>query len=141
MTTRSSIRIAKPLINVLVYTDDPVMVTDTSPIDNFGIFTLKEHLRRHAPAFADSTVKLVSRNSKKVPAINKLDHVLQAEEFAEIWFFGIHQKNKPKYTQDFPKVGVPESKLNQSKVIWWVEVMKRAGNSRGLGVQMPGGDD
>jgi len=114
------------------------MVTDTSPIDNFGIFTLKEHLRRHAPAFADSTVKLVSRNSKKVPAINKLDHVLQAEEFAEIWFFGIHQKNKPKYTPDFPKGGGPESELNQSEVDLLVELMKSDGNNPGIGVLMAG---
>ncbi|HXM50587.1 MAG TPA: hypothetical protein VN956_22285 [Pyrinomonadaceae bacterium] len=134
----SEIGIAKPTIKVLAYTDDPVRVTDNTPAKEFGIFRLKAHLRAHAPTFADIDVKLISRNSVVAHAINKLDHVLKNQQFDEVWFFGLHQKDIPDFTLEFPKGGGPESELNQNEVDLLDGLMRSHGGNPGLGVLMAG---
>ncbi len=130
--------LSKPSILILAYTDDPRKVTDTSDGDDFGISRLKRHIAKHAPAFADIKVQLVSRNSEAMPANNLLDSVLKPPKFDEIWFFGIHQKKLKHYTLTFPKGGGPESELNQSEVDLLTAQMRSDGGNPGIGVLMAG---
>jgi hypothetical protein len=127
---------AKPVIKVLAYTDDPTKVTETG--EPFGIRELKQHVRNHQPAFATVDIKLVSRSSKFVHAINKLDHVLTAERFDEIWFFGIHQKNKSPFTLGIPGGGGPESELNQNEISLLDRLMRVDGGNPGIGILIAG---
>ena len=89
-TLDSALGKEKPVIKVLAYTDDPTKVTETG--EPFGIRELKQHVRNHQPAFATVDIKLVSRSSKFVHAINKLDHVLTAERFISEWTSSLYAK-------------------------------------------------
>ena len=135
----SSLGVNLPEIRILFYTDDPRWVNDL-PFDpfGFGIFKLKEHIRLHAPAFAKVKPTLISRNSLKAHADQKLDRVFGRERFDEIWFFGMHQKNKEPYTLDFPRGGGPESELDCNEVHLLETLMSTEEGNPGIGVLMAG---
>src|SRR5258708_3653316 len=88
-TIGSALGIAKPVIKVLIYTDDPTMITDDDLLNVYGIDNLKQHIMQHSPAFANVSVKLIDRNFGGQPAVNKLDRIWSKEVFDEIWFFGM----------------------------------------------------
>lgn len=108
----------KPIIRILIYTDDPISVTDDELIP-FGVGRLKKHLKLHEPAFAKLCVELKSRNEDEDNHANcRLDDsILKAKEpYHQIWFFGIHQVNRSPYTLEFPVGGGPRSELEDDEV-------------------------
>lgn len=135
----SSLGVGLPEIRLLFYTDDPVKVHDR-PGDRvgFGVFQLMQHIRVHAPAFAKVTPTLISRNSLLTHADKKLDRVFARARFDEIWFFGMHQKNKSPYTLEFPKGGGPESELDSNEVRLLDRLMSTEDQNPGIGVLMTG---
>jgi hypothetical protein len=126
-------------IKILIYTDDPSVVKEDHGL--FGIGTMRSHLTAHEPAFAKISVSFVSRNSDRDHhADNKLDAVLDKERPDQIWFFGIHQINKPEYTLGIPGGGGPSSELDANELLKLEEWMSVGGteHSIGLGVLMTG---
>lgn len=108
----------KPIIRILIYTDDPISVTDDE-IPPFGVGRLKKHLKLHEPAFAKLCVELKSRNKDEGSHADcRLDDsILKAKEpYHQIWFFGIHQVNRSPYTLEFPIGGGPRSELEDDEV-------------------------
>jgi len=111
----------KPTIKILLYTDDPRSITNGTKL--LGLSSMIERLQAHAPAFADLSVKWVSRSSRNdVHADNKLNIVLEREvadtkaPFDEIWFFGLHQTNTE--SEKFPlgiSRGGPENELDEAE--------------------------
>ncbi len=131
----------RPTIKILLYTDDPCAITDGKNL--LGLGSMIERLNAHAPAFADLSIKWVSRSSDyNRHADNKLNLVMRREveltgdPFDEIWFFGLHQANTEKFS-----VGVfcggPESELGAEEVDEIDKWMKVEGGSGG-GVLMTG---
>lgn len=107
----------KPTIRILLYTDDPTIVKDSDKeIDPLSIGKMKKHLETHSPAFAKIDPVLLSRNSAvgHLPD-HKLDVALAKETYDQIWFFGIHQVNKPKFKLGL-KGGGPQSELDENEV-------------------------
>lgn len=101
-------------IRILIYTDDPKRVREGGP---FGIRELRKHLAAHRPAFADVQVSLVSRNSDAAHhADQRLDDELQKGNYDQVWFFGIHQANKPEFELIFPGGGGPHSELEPDEI-------------------------
>src|ERR1044072_214208 len=92
----------KPPIRVLLYTDDPQEVVETTG-PPFGLGAMMSHLRSHPPAFSRLCVKLVSRYTLgSAAASHKINTVLEEAEaakkpFDQVWFFGLHQINKNKF--------------------------------------------
>lgn len=138
MDISSSLGVELPEIRLLFYTDDPAKVNDLPGDHFFGVFQLKEHIRVHAPAFAKVTATLISRNSLRAHADKKLDHVFARARYDEIWFFGMHQKNKRPYTLEFPKGGGPESELDSNEVQLLERLMSTEDGNPGIGVLMTG---
>ena len=135
----SSLGVELPEIKLLFYTDDPVKVHDRPRDPNgFGVFELTQHIRVHAPAFARITPTLISRNSLRAHADQKLDKVFARARFDEIWFFGMHQKNKSPYTLEFPKGGGPQSELDSAEVQLLEALMTTENGHPGIGVLMAG---
>lgn len=136
--------LAKPAIRVLIYTDDDTKINETS---HFGIREFRRHLEAHQPAFAVIDLQpLVSRNSGpqlSQHADRKLNYELNRdpkEPYHEVWFFGLHQKNKPTYKLKFPGGGGPRSELELDEVTAleeWMSVDSKNG-SKGIGVLMSG---
>lgn len=141
---RHGLNAEKPLIKILLYTDDPVNIPQTNKVD-LGLGLMIEHLKAHEPAFASLYVKWVSRNSSnEAHADNKIDDVLKREiektkqPFDEIWFFGLLQANQEKISFGVLRSG-PESELNEGEVLYlqrWMEV--EGDDAVGGGVLMAG---
>lgn len=118
---RHNLYAEKPLIKVLLYTDDPDDITqDTERVLGLGL--MKEHLEAHGPAFARLCVTWASRNSDNSHhADNKIDKLLRDEHektgstFDQIWFFGLHQANKENFSLSVFRGG-PESELDENEV-------------------------
>jgi len=144
-TPRTRLAPKKPTIKILLYTDDPQI----APSDDFGQFfglgSMIERLKSHAPTFADLEIKWFSRNSDAAHhADNKLDVVLNNEveetnePFDEIWFFGLHQSNTDRFSL-LARRGGPESELNEDEVAALTEWMNvRDDGSAGGGILMTG---
>jgi len=139
MAISSSLGVNLPEIRILFYTDDPQKVHE-NPHDprGFGVFQLEEHLRVHSPAFAKVIPKVISRNSVSTHNDQPLDKVLACEMFDEIWFFGMHQKNKEPYSLKFPHAGGPHSELECVEVDLLESLMSRDDGNPGIGVMMAG---
>lgn len=134
--------LTKPIIRVLIYTDDPHRIREDGV---FGIQELRRQLAAHPLAFAEIDLRpIISRNSDATHhADHKIDDELNKDAhkpYHEIWFFGIHQANKPKYKLDFPGGGGPHSELEPDEVAAlndWMTTNPNDG-SKGLGVLMCG---
>jgi hypothetical protein len=119
---RHGLAVPVPTIKILLYTDDPDNVVPYKDDEkDLGLFEMLEHLMARQPASAKFSTKWVSRNSSnQTHADQKLHDVLETERltghpFDEIWFFGIHQANKKKFSSGvFP--GGFESELTENEV-------------------------
>jgi hypothetical protein len=128
---------AKPIIKILLYTDEPSAFRDDQGLCDLG--TMIAHLRAHAPTFARLDIKWMSRNSSDK---NHADHKLDAamlKEYDEVWFFGLHQMSREKFSLIVLKGG-PHSELDEDEVKALDNWMKREGEdgARGGGVLMTG---
>lgn len=127
----------KPTIRILLYTDDPQSITKDDEL--LGLSTMIEHLKAHAPTFANLSIEWLSRNSSKA---NHADVKLSAElleKFDEIWFFGVHQVNRKNFNIGILRGG-PQSELGKEEVLALSNWM-RVGGETGLdggGVLMTG---
>ena len=136
--------IDRPTIRVLIYTDDPEMVGEDGI---FGISELRSQLAAHPPAFARIELSsVISRNSDASPnhhADHKIDDELSKhpdQPYHEVWFFGVHQANKPEYKLKFPGGGGPRSELEPDEIAAledWMCVDQKDG-SKGIGVLVSG---
>jgi hypothetical protein len=110
----------KPTIRILLYTDDPQEVVQQTG-SPFGLGVMISHLQSRPPAFAKLCVKLVSRYPKgSDKASNKINIVLEEAEkaqkpFDQVWFFGLHQINKQRFSLGIGGGG-PESELDKNEV-------------------------
>ena len=141
---RHRLRVARPTIKILLYTDDPNRITEGKGL--LGLGSMRRHLLAHEPASADFGVRWVSRNSDVTHhADNRIDKVLRDEveitgkPFDEIWFFGLHQVNRETFSLGaFP--GGPKSELSQEEVTalqLWMEASDKD-EAVGGGVLMTG---
>ncbi|HEY6803977.1 MAG TPA: hypothetical protein VI306_10395 [Pyrinomonadaceae bacterium] len=126
MTTRTTA--LKPTIKILLYTDDPNVITDGNSF--LGLGSMIERLKAHGPTFADLKIVWVSRSSdRNHHANNQLHFVLDreleetGEPFDEIWFFGLHQANIKTFSLGAFRGG-PESELNDNEVAALAKWMK-----------------
>lgn len=111
-----------PTIKILLYTDAGDVFTLDDPVFH-GLDLMLQHLRGHAPAFADLCIKWVSRYPVNDPQkVEKIDKVLkdeltskQKKAFDEIWFFGLHQGSKRKFSAGIIPGG-PDSDLDENEV-------------------------
>ncbi|HEU4388329.1 MAG TPA: hypothetical protein VFV34_11065 [Blastocatellia bacterium] len=125
----------KPIIRILLYTDDPNGITATT--DLFGLSRMIDHIKTHLPEFADISTTWMSRYSRRQDvADNKLTRDL-LNQFDEIWFFGLHHLKLDRFSAILG--GGPESELDPEEIAVLQEWMSAAGNnSRGGGVLMTG---
>jgi hypothetical protein len=132
----------KPTIKILLYTDAPNVFTleDTK---FHGLALMLEHLRGHAPTFADVCIRWVSRYPTGNPQdVKKINVVLQEElcetekAFDEIWFFGLHQGSKQRFSLGLLPGG-PDSDLDEREVSALADWMSASANPGG-GVLMTG---
>jgi len=134
--------VRRPTIRVLIYTDDPEKVREDGI---FGIRELRKQIAAHPLGFADIDLATpVSRNSSASHhADRKINDELNRDPknpYHEVWFFGIHQANKPKFKLQFPGGGGPRSELEADEVAaleTWMSVDGSNG-SKGIGVLMSG---
>jgi hypothetical protein len=128
-----------PTIRILLYTDDPINVTD-DVVQDFSLGVMLQHLAAHAPTFASLCVKLVSRNSNfNSHADRRLDDLIKNGNFDQVWFFGTHQGNRTNFTMEVLRGG-PHSELDDSEVEVlenWMRVGHQEGQLGG-GVLMTG---
>lgn len=138
-TTSTPLKAEKPTIKILLYTDDPEIAPTNDPGQLFGLGSMLDRLHAHTPSFAKIETKWISRNpDADHHAANKLDAILQNEEFDEIWFFGMHQSNTNLFSLG-ERRGGPESELNENEVKALREWMKvRADGCGGGGILMTG---
>jgi len=128
----------KPPIRILLYTDDPQEVVETTG-PPFGLGELISRLETHPPAFSRLSVKLVPRYPKgSSTASNKINTVLAEAEtakkpFDQVWFFGLHQINKKKFELGIGGGG-PESELDKNEF----EALKTRMDAGSLGVLVTG---
>lgn len=129
------LRITKPTIKILLYTDDPSVINDGR--DTLGLATMIDHLHAHAPAFARLEVKWLSRNYKG--AGHRLDARMLGG-YNEIWFFGIHQLSIETTSPPWPPKGGVGSELDAAEVGDLNDWMRRGGREClvGGGVLMTG---
>jgi hypothetical protein len=99
----------KPEIKILLYTDDPRVITPGLDTSNLG--TMIDHLHAHSPTFARLCVTWLSRNSSD--ANNKLNPEM-LKDYDQIWFFGVHPTNGKNPTLGV--LGGPESELDANEV-------------------------
>lgn len=132
----------KPTIKILLYTDDPNAISQGTNL--LGLSSMIDRLKAHTPAFADLSVKWVSRSSdSQHHADNKLNVVMAreieetGEPFDEIWFFGLHQANTERFSLGAFRGG-PESELNSREVEALERWMRVENGSGGGGVLMTG---
>lgn len=131
----------KPTIKILLYTDDP-QISQSNDLGEFlGLGSMIERLHQHAPAFADLKTKWVSRSSDH-PFDNKLNVVLAREletgqPFDEIWFFGLHQANREKFSLGAFRGG-QYSELDATEVAALQQWMSTADAFQGGGILMTG---
>ncbi|HYO91832.1 MAG TPA: hypothetical protein VEQ40_09355 [Pyrinomonadaceae bacterium] len=110
------LRVEKPALKILLYTDNPTGIQDGEAMFDLGV--MLKHLRAHAPAFATVDTEWVSRYSEKTgDADKKLDGLLTQSTvpYDEVWFFGLHQENVPKYSSGVGGGG-PESELEKKEI-------------------------
>lgn len=130
----------KPTIKILLYTDNPEIAPTNDPGQLFGLGSMLDRLKAHAPTFANIEPKWVSRNSDdQHPADHKLDAILKNEDFDEIWFFGMHQSNTTEFSLNNRRGG-PESELNQSEIETLKEWMRVREDGCGGGGVLISGD-
>ena len=132
----------RPTIKILLYTDDPNVISQGTNL--LGLSSMIDRLKAHPPAFADLSVKWVSRSSdSQHHADNKLNVVMAREieetnePFDEIWFFGLHQANTERFSLGVFRGG-PESELDAQEVEALEKWMKIENGSGGGGVLMTG---
>ena len=132
----------RPTIKILLYTDDPNVISQGTNL--LGLSSMIDRLKAHPPAFADLSVKWVSRSSdSQHHADNKLNVVMAreieetGEAFDEIWFFGLHQANTERFSLGVFRGG-PESELDSREVEALEKWMKIENGSGGGGVLMTG---
>lgn len=131
----------RPTIKILLYTDDPNVISQGTNL--LGLSSMIDRLKAHPPAFADLSVKWVSRSSdSQHHADNKLNVVMAreieetGEPFDEIWFFGLHQANTERFSLGVFRGG-PESELD-SREVEALEKWMKIENGSGGGVLMTG---
>ncbi|MGA9994105.1 MAG: hypothetical protein WBP93_01770 [Pyrinomonadaceae bacterium] len=128
----------RPTIRILLYTDDPKVITKGNELMGLGLMI--EHLQAHAPAFAKIEVEWVSRSSNaQTHADHKLDEATLGR-YDEVWFFGLHQVNREKFTLGILRGG-PQSELDAIEVAAlknWMKVSED--NSKGGGGVLMTGD-
>lgn len=117
---RHLLRVEKPTIKILLYTDDPAGITNDDAF--LGLRSMRFRLQAHDPASADFGVAFVSRSSTiATHADNKIDVVLEREvketgkPFDEIWFFGTHQITTKQFAAG-SLGGGPQSELDTNEV-------------------------
>lgn len=127
----------RPTIRILLYTDDPNAISQGNNL--LGLSSMIDRLKAHAPAFADLSIKWVSRSSDSDHhADNKLNDVMQqeieesGEPFDEIWFFGLHQANTERFSLGAFRGG-PESELTDEEIEALREWMKANGEDGAVG--------
>lgn len=114
----------KPTIRILIYTDDPHGITKGNEL--FGLSTMIAHLKSHEPAFATFSVELISRNADaQNHAGNRLTPAL-LQQFDEVWFFGIHQADRPRFSLGVVRGG-PHSELEPEEIVALRDWMKSGG--------------
>jgi hypothetical protein len=138
-TTSTPLKAEKPTIKILLYTDDPEIAPTNDPGQLFGLGSMLDRLHAHTPSFANIETRWISRNpDADHHATNKLDAILQNENFDEIWFFGMHQSNTDRFSLG-ERRGGPESELNQAEVEALTEWMRvREDGCGGGGILMTG---
>ena len=136
--------LTKPKIRILLYTDDPRITESNSLLHFFGLGSMIERMRAHAPVFADLEPTLVSRNpDRNSHAKFRINEVLEeaqakGEPFDEIWFFGLHQANLERFSLG-TFLGGPKSELFEDEVEALSDWMKiKADGSGGGGVLITG---
>ena len=128
-----------PTVRILLYTDDPLEVTDDA-LKNWSLGIMLLHIRAHAPAFANLCFNLVSRNSSRQNhADNRLDDLIAKGNYDQIWFFGTHQGNRENFSMEVLRGG-PQSELDEKEVKALENWMRASGGEgqRGGGVLMTG---
>lgn len=110
---------ARPTIKILLYTDDPLGITNDDGF--FGLQSMIVRLQAHQPRFAIFAIQFLSRSSNIARhADNRLDVALERERtrsgspFDEIWFFGTHQVTTTGRTAG-PFGGGPQSELDAAE--------------------------
>lgn len=130
---------AGPIVNILLYTDNPIDVKD-DVIQDWSLGVMLRHIEVHAPAFASLCIKLVSRNSTpQSHADNRLDDLINEGEYDQIWFFGTHQGSRTNFTMEVLRGG-PQSDLDDDEVealANWMRADEGKGR-RGGGVMVTG---
>lgn len=121
-------------IRVLIYTDDPLQMTETS---SFGIKLLRKFLSAHQPAFAKIEIEpLLSRNTDFFDDSGHAKNLLTGgtngvlSSVDQVWFFGIHRANLKEFTKpsiNFRFRGGPRSELQPDEVISLKAWMKTGG--------------
>lgn len=124
-------RAEKPLIKILLYTDDPREIV-AGPSTSFGLGQMINHLNGHAPAFARLEIKWRSRYpTEKAQPVDKINDILKEEAqtghpFDQIWLFGLHQVNKESFTLGV-NGGGPDSELDADEISCLRKWMDRGG--------------
>lgn len=132
---------AKPVIRVLLYTDDLSRVRDTGNLA-LGVDHLIRHLKANESPFAVIEPQLISRNTGPNPADHARVRLTAAllKDFDQVWFFGVHQKNKSPYSLESPGAGGPRSELEPDEILAlqnWMSVDPQNGWP-GIGTLMAG---
>src|SRR5579885_1920633 len=117
-------------IHVLIYTDDPITVTETS---SFGVALLRKFIDAHQPAFAKIEIELVSRNTNFFDENSHAKNQLTDTRLGgvdQVWFFGIHRANLAQFTPQSvidSNRGGPKSELLPEEVASLKAWMKTGG--------------
>jgi len=132
---RHGLDVEIPTIRILLYTDDPDGVTESSAQEkSLSLGLMLERLRSHAPVSARLDPKYVCRYRLGDPKfVDKLNTVLGRESFDEIWFFGINQINLKDFSRGFFEGG-PENELDAGER----SELERVMGAPGLGVLITG---
>lgn len=117
---RHGLDVEPPLVKILVYTDDPLLMTPQNPDNDFGLAVMLQHLNTRGLAFGKLCVKWVSRYPPEGGAEQMLDELLEREHktshtFDEIWFFGFYQTNTTAFSLKVSRGG-PKAELTASEV-------------------------
>jgi hypothetical protein len=132
---RHGLDVEIPTIKILLYTDDPDGVTQSTAQEKpFSLGLMLERLRSHAPVSAQLDPRYVCRYKLGDPQfIAKLNTVLRQESFDEIWFFGVNQINLSGFSRSFFEGG-PDNELDAAER----SELERVMGALGVGVLITG---